>query len=121
MARRMDYKGFCDQEIEFRQELRYPPVTRLACITLKGPSDEKVSFFAATLARRLKQKMSKKVIVSDSAPAPISRAKGLYRYQVMTRSAAPLAMIQTIKEIISSFKLPPEASCSVDIDAISLL
>src|SRR5260370_19393070 len=35
-ARRHDFTGFYDQEIEFREQLQYPPVARIALITLKG-------------------------------------------------------------------------------------
>ncbi|MCP4302568.1 MAG: primosomal protein N', partial [Gammaproteobacteria bacterium] len=35
-ARRMDFDGFCDQELAFRKELFYPPYAHLTCITLRG-------------------------------------------------------------------------------------
>ena len=36
-ARRHDFAGFYEQEIEFREQLKYPPVSRIALLTLKGP------------------------------------------------------------------------------------
>src|SRR5438094_8731912 len=41
-ARRHDFAGFYEQEIEFREQLRYPPLTRVALLTLKGRNEEKV-------------------------------------------------------------------------------
>ena len=35
-ARHSDYEAFCDQELEFRRELNYPPYARLMCITVSG-------------------------------------------------------------------------------------
>ena len=35
-ARRHDFVGFYEQEIEFREQLKYPPVARVALLTLKG-------------------------------------------------------------------------------------
>src|SRR5437016_1652366 len=35
-ARRHDFKGYYEQELEFREQLRYPPVSRIAMLTLKG-------------------------------------------------------------------------------------
>ncbi len=46
-ARRHDFAGFYEQEIEFRQQLKYPPVSRIALLLLKGRNEEKVKFSAA--------------------------------------------------------------------------
>lgn len=35
-ARRHDFPGFYEQELEFREQLKYPPVGRIALLTLKG-------------------------------------------------------------------------------------
>ncbi|MEC7882715.1 MAG: primosomal protein N', partial [Verrucomicrobiota bacterium] len=52
-ARRHDYIGFYDQEIEFRQQLRYPPVGRVALLTLRGRSEDRVRFFADHLRKEM--------------------------------------------------------------------
>src|SRR5206468_8730880 len=35
-ARRHDFSGFYEQEVEFREQLKYPPVSRVALLTLRG-------------------------------------------------------------------------------------
>lgn len=45
-ARRHDYEGFYDEELRFRTQLYYPPVSRVALITFKGHNEDKVKFFA---------------------------------------------------------------------------
>gem|GEM_PF-54158 len=52
-ARRHDYSGFYEQEIEFRQQLRYPPFSRVALLTLKGRNEQKVKLSAEYLRREL--------------------------------------------------------------------
>ncbi len=52
-ARRHDYTGFYEQEIEFRQQLKYPPITRVALLTLRGRNEQKVKFTAEHLRREL--------------------------------------------------------------------
>ena len=54
-ARRHDYVGFYEQEIEFREQLNYPPAGRLALLTLKGRNEEKVKFAAEHVARELEE------------------------------------------------------------------
>lgn len=52
-ARRHDFAGFYEQEIEFREQLKYPPLSRLALLTLKGRNEEKVKFAAEHVARTI--------------------------------------------------------------------
>jgi primosomal protein N' (replication factor Y) len=65
-ARRHDFTGFYEQEIEFREQLRYPPVTRAALLTLKGRNEEKVRFSAEHLRKELEEKLG-----SASAPGAV--------------------------------------------------
>ena len=120
-ARRLDYEGFSDQELEFRKELSYPPFSHLVCLTLRGRSDEKTSFFAASLARELAAGLPRDVIVSEAAPAPLARAKGLYRYQVMLRSIAVQEMTGPLHKVLADFTLEEGLKLSVDVDAVSLM
>ncbi len=52
-ARRHDFTGFYEQEIEFREQLKYPPVSRIALLTLRGRNEEKVRFSAEHLRKEL--------------------------------------------------------------------
>src|SRR5262245_38804604 len=54
-ARRHDFIGFYDQEIEFREQLRYPPIARIALLTVKGRNEEKVAFWSEHLRRELEK------------------------------------------------------------------
>jgi primosomal protein N' (replication factor Y) len=52
-ARRHDFAGFYEQEIEFREQLKYPPLTRAALLTLKGRNEDKVKFLADHVRKEL--------------------------------------------------------------------
>jgi primosomal protein N' (replication factor Y) len=52
-ARRHDFVGFYEQEMEFREQLKYPPVSRVALLTLKGRNEEKVKFSAEHVRNEL--------------------------------------------------------------------
>lgn len=120
-ARRLDYAGLCDQELAFRKELNYPPFAHLVCVTLKGPSQDKVAFSSDALVRAIRSRVSGSVTVADPSPAPLAKAKGRYRYQVMMRARDANAMTRPLKELLRTFKFPPHVTCSVDVDALSLL
>ena len=68
-ARRHDFTGFYEQELEFREQLKYPPVSRVALLTLKGRNEEKVKFSADHLKRELE-----KNLVTGGASVLASRA-----------------------------------------------
>jgi primosomal protein N' (replication factor Y) (superfamily II helicase) len=55
-ARKHDFIGFYDQEIEFREQLKYPPAGRIALLVLKGRNEEKVKFSAEHVRAELEKR-----------------------------------------------------------------
>jgi primosomal protein N' (replication factor Y) (superfamily II helicase) len=121
-ARRHDYIGFYHQELEFRQQLRYPPVSRVALLTLKGRNEDKVKFSAAHLKRELDRELTgfKDLIVAGPAPAPLLRAETFYRYQIMLRTRRMSAMSKHLAELTQRLSLPEDVTLTVDIDPVAL-
>jgi len=72
-ARRHDFTGFYEQEIEFRQQLKYPPLTRAALLTLKGRNEDKVKFSAD----HVRKELDKLIIGNASTPLAGEAAAGL--------------------------------------------
>jgi primosomal protein N' (replication factor Y) len=120
-ARRLDFEGFADQEAEFRKELSYPPFAHLVCLTLKGRSEQRTTFVAASLFKRLKREMPEGVLIAGPSPAPIARAKGLYRFQVMLRSASVGRIVRGVRNAMRGFAAPADVQHTVDVDAVSLM
>ncbi len=120
-ARRLDYDGFFDQEIEFRRELQYPPFGHLVLITLRGLKEELVQFSGQSFARALQAKLGPDVVLAGPTPAPLARAKGEYRYQLMLRAPTARHMTNPLKALLKTFTWPEEISVAVDVDAQSLL
>jgi primosomal protein N' (replication factor Y) len=52
-ARRHDFVGFYEQELEFREQLKYPPAARVALLTLKGRNEQKVQLAAEHVRKDL--------------------------------------------------------------------
>ena len=121
-ARRHDFVGFYEQEIEFREQLKYPPASRVALLTLKGRNEEKVKFSADHLKRELEKKLKslKDLIIAGPAPAPLLRAENFYRYQIMLRTRAMSALSRELAVIVQTLTLPDDVTLAVDIDPVSL-
>ena len=138
-ARRHDFTGFYEQEIEFREQLKYPPLSRVALLTLKGRNEDKVKFSAEHLKRELERTLVgekplsppngerdgargrfKDLIIAGPAPAPLLRAEQFYRYQIMLRTRAMSKLSQTLAKIIETLTLPDDVTLAVDIDPVNL-
>ena len=138
-ARRHDFVGFYEQEMEFRQQLNYPPVGRVALLTLKGRNEDKVKFSAEHLKRELESKIQSpksKVTthgaaldlgqgtldleISGPSPSPLLRAENLYRYQIMLRTRAMSRLSKALAKITATLVLPDDVTLAVDIDPVNL-
>ncbi|MFM2294648.1 MAG: primosomal protein [Verrucomicrobiota bacterium] len=119
-ARRHDFVGFYEQELEFRQQLKYPPFARVALLTLKGRNEDKVKFSADHVRRELEKFGGKGLLIAGPAPAPLLRAENFYRYQLMLRTRGMSALSRKLAEMSATLTLPDDVTLTVDIDPASL-
>lgn len=121
-ARRHDYAGFYEQELEMRRQLSYPPFSRVAMLTLKGRNEDKVRFSAEHLKRELDQRLADfpGLIVVGPAPSPLLRAETFYRYQIMLRTPRMSALSLRLAEILRTLTLPEEVTLAVNVDPAGL-
>jgi primosomal protein N' (replication factor Y) (superfamily II helicase) len=121
-ARRHDFMGFYQQELGFRQQLNYPPFSRVVMLTLKGRNEEKVQFSAEHMRRTLDKHLAgfKELIVAGPAPAPLLRAETFYRYQMMLRTPRMTALSRSLAELVREQSLPDDVTLTVDIDPVDL-
>ena len=121
-ARRHDFEGFYEAEMEFREQLRYPPFTRAALLTLRGRNEDKVKFSADHLKRELEKLATDfpELIIAGPAPAPLLRAENFYRYQIMLRLGQMSALSRRLAAIAAALTLPDDVTLTIDIDPVNL-
>lgn len=121
-ARRHDFTGFYEQEIEFRQQLLYPPISRIALLTLKGRNEEKVKFCAGHLRKVLDSSLAgwKNLVIAGPAPAPLARAETFYRYQIMLRTMSMTRLSAFLAKEVSGMQLADDVTVTIDIDPVNL-
>ena len=122
-ARRHDFEGFYDEEMEFRKQLQYPPYTRAAMLTVRGRNEEKVSFTIDHLKKVVEKNGSNinDLIIAGPAPAPLLRAESFYRYQIMLRTGQMTTLSRMLDSVITDLKTPEDVKLTVDIDPMNLL
>lgn len=121
-ARRHDFAGFYEQELEFREQLKYPPVSRAAMLTVRGRNEDKVKLSIEHLKRELEKELAdwKDLIIAGPAPSPLLRAETYYRYQIMLRTRQMAKLSQHLANIPDGVKLPEDILLTVDIDPVNL-
>ena len=138
-ARRHDFLGFYEQELEFREQLKYPPAGRVALLTLKGRNEDKVKFSAEHVKREVearalavKTKAAEQdpaadagrgigdLIIAGPAPAPLVRAENFYRYHIMLRTRAMTRLSQLLAQLTATLTLPEDVTLAVDIDPVNM-
>jgi len=98
-ARDQDYDRFIRRELRLRQELGWPPYSRMALVRIEGADAAAVAAIAERAANALRGQVKDiKNVRTDAmrvlgpAPAPIERLRGRYRWQVVVRSTEAAAM-----------------------------
>jgi primosomal protein N' (replication factor Y) len=82
-AARHDYRGFAAQELRERRRGGYPPFGELLLIGYSGIEESAVAELAMRRSAEIRRLAGPDVRVLGPAPAPISRAKGRYRFQTL--------------------------------------
>ncbi len=120
-ARNADFETFFDQEIELRREMRYPPFTRLTTVLFKGADEAAVDACSKEFAEKLKAMLPVSVRMTGPAPAPLAKAKNLYRAQLMLWAVSSRDYVPALRVLLKAFKAPKAISISVNVDALSLM
>ncbi|MFH1479565.1 MAG: primosomal protein N' [Candidatus Omnitrophota bacterium] len=116
-AKDHDYGTFYAKEIELRKELMLPPITHMVSLTLCSRNEEKVLKIAEALRNKFKKlDKSNKIDIVGPAPAPISRMKGQYRWNLFLKSKAVEDIIPLLKKTLSFRKKEKGVAVIVDVD-----
>jgi primosomal protein N' (replication factor Y) len=127
-ARDHHFVSFYQDEIAFREELKYPPFSRLANLRVSSNNEESTERFAKRLgvagARIKRQKKPYKDHVDLLGPctAPLAKVKGKYRWQLLIKSNRTETLHRFVGELIEKTgRQPAGIQLEVDIDPVKLM
>jgi primosomal protein N' (replication factor Y) len=119
-ARHNDYEGYASQELDFRRQFDYPPFSHVLLITSRGKHEAQAEFALQTVARRLKEGLPEGVIMGEPCPAPLAKAHGQFRFQLLMRAQAIRALSRHVQGVVKALTLPPDVTVIWDVDPMNL-
>ena len=121
-ARVHDYRGFFATETEFRRELGYPPFRRLVHLRLDGLHEDRVARGARDLARALRRDSAGAAVeILGPAPAPISRLRNRYRWQILLKGESRPTLLAMARRAADLMPKGKTVRVHVDVDPYHML
>ncbi len=121
LACRQDYASFFEKELTYRRAMRYPPLTAMINLVVRGGDPRAAAADARTLAAHLQASAGASGFrVLGPAPAPLARLRGEHRLQLFLKGGNRAAMRQAVQAALAAH---PELRrrVSVDVDPVSML
>lgn len=143
-SRTHDYDGFYNEEIAYRNQLRYPPMARIVKIEVKSSIEGHAREAAAAAQKRMRHVLSgmnpplspfskggkagfdansKDIILLGPAPSPIARVRGQYRFQLLLLSEKRELIRYLAAEARNAVEEKYGRKCKViiDVDPVNLM
>ncbi len=117
-SKKHDYLGFYNQEILQRKELNLPPFVHLVVINFRARNEKDTIKVAEEYARSIEEKKPKKVILLGPAPAPISRKRGFYHWNIILKSKNIENLSIFLKALLGTTKREGGVIITVDVDPL---
>ena len=119
-ARRHDFDGFADQELEMRKVCAFPPFSHAVLITMRSTNERMAEFALETLHKRLAKHLPDTILLGNPAPSPLVKAADQYRFQLMLRARSATTVTRYLDQIMQKMTFPEEVFVVVDVDPIYL-
>lgn len=118
-ARKHDFDGFSEQELEFRRQFDYPPYGHCAVLTSRSTHERRAEFTLQTLHLRLKEDMPAGLQVGEVLPSPLVRSHGQFRFQITLRSHGARTLTRHVQAVLAKTTLPDDVTVVFDMDALN--
>jgi primosomal protein N' (replication factor Y) len=123
-ALKQDYVGFAKHELKLRQEVGYPPFSRMVRIILRDQEPEKLFKLSEDLAADILEAAVPEgdtVRIRGPMPCAINRIAGYFRNQIVMLSVDPSRLQRILARVREKGGLAKSDRIAVDVDPVSLL
>jgi primosomal protein N' (replication factor Y) len=113
-------EGFLAQERLAREELEYPPYSRLGLVRCEGLNESVTKAACEQLARVARSNRTESVDVVGPSAAPIAKVRNRYRFRFLIKSKERKPLRQTLLSILRTH-VDRRVHVIVDVDPMSML
>ena len=119
-ALRHDVAAFLAYEKLQREELEYPPYSRLALVRFEGLEESIVAAEAKRVAQLTKLSLAGQVHLTGPAPAPIARIRNRWRYRFLLKSADRQRLREALLRVHRT-EVDRRVRVIIDVDPMNML
>lgn len=121
-AKMHDYESFYAKEISTRQDLKYPPFSKLSRILVEGTDENLARSVIYDIALFIKKMQIKELLVLGPTPAAIAKIDTWSRFNMLLKSPNPKLQTAILSQVRSVFaKQPKSIRVVVDVDPYNML
>ena len=122
-AAQQDYPAFAAFEMQYRQEMNYPPFCRLARILFTHKDEATLRGAMQSLSGVCRQHLSGIEGLTTLGPtaAPLPKIAGQHRYHLIFKAQSHTILLNAIDAIKKRFKPKSSLRWQVDVDPVSLM
>lgn len=120
-ARRGDFDGFLQAELEERRHFRYPPYRHLVRHLFRSRSAEKLEFFANQWADFLLARIGVELELRGPVPCPLEKVKDFYRQHCFYFVESAARTVPLIEKLRREFPMDDEVVDVLDVDALDVI
>jgi primosomal protein N' (replication factor Y) (superfamily II helicase) len=118
-ARKHDFDGFSEQEMEFRRQFSFPPYAHCAVLTSRSTHERRAEFTLQTLHLRLAENLPNGITLGEVLPSPLIRSHGQFRFQITLRSHRARPLTNHVQQVLAKTSLPEDVTVVFDMDALN--
>jgi primosomal protein N' (replication factor Y) len=118
-ARKHDFDGFSEQEMEFRRQFSFPPYAHCGVLTSRSTHERRAEFTLQTLHLRLAENLPAGITLGEVLPSPLIRSHGQFRFQITLRSHHARPLTRHVQSVLAKTSLPEDVTVVFDMDALN--
>ena len=118
-ARKHDFDGYSEQEMEFRRQFSFPPYAHCAVLTSRSTHERRAEFTLQTLHLRLAEDLPVGITLGEVLPSPLIRSHGQFRFQITLRSHRARPLTRHVQAVLGKTSLPEDVTVVFDMDALN--
>ena len=119
LACQQAYEPFFQEEMRFRESMRYPPAVALVNVVVRGTDPNATTKGAALLVRQVRKQQGQFEVLGP-APAPIARLRGQFRMQLFLKGSSRREMREAIEAVLAQYS-ELKRRVVVDVDPVTML